>query len=195
MKKEKQIEKIRREILGLKKSPLYRYRKRNKYLPVIGEGSLAAKIIFVGEAPGRNEAMTGRPFAGAAGKVLDGLLASIKLSRKSVYITNLVNDRPPSNRDPLPAEILLYAAFLDRQINIIKPTVIVTLGRHAMKYMLEKIGLPMQAIGKIHGKVFEGKMPHGGVRVVPLYHPASVLYGNGLRKTLAKDFRVLRKLL
>ncbi|MBI4159543.1 uracil-DNA glycosylase [Candidatus Wolfebacteria bacterium] len=192
--KQKAIEKIQREILNLKKSTLYRYRIENGYQPVVGEGSLNARIMFVGEAPGRREAESGRPFAGAAGKVLDGLLASIQLSRKSVYITNLVNDRPPANRDPLPVEVKLYASFLDRQIDIIKPRVIATLGRHSMRYILEKFGMKVMPIGKIHGKVFEVKTSHRWIKIIPLYHPASVLYGNGLRRVLRKDFQILKYL-
>src|SRR3989344_7238990 len=102
---------IRDEVLGLTNSPLYIYRTDNKYFPVIGEGSHDAKIMVVGEAPGRNEAKTGRPFCGAAGQILDDLLASINIPRTDVYITNIVKDRPPSNRDPLPSEIELYAPF------------------------------------------------------------------------------------
>src|SRR3989344_3034494 len=127
--REEVLSKIKEEIVNLNKSPLYKIRIKNKVFPVIGEGSHHAKIIFIGEAPGRNEAATGRPFCGAAGKVLDELLASVNIERKDVYITNIVKDRPPFNRDPLPEEIKVYGPFLDRQIEIIQPEVIATLGR------------------------------------------------------------------
>ncbi|MEK9183760.1 MAG: uracil-DNA glycosylase, partial [Patescibacteria group bacterium] len=102
------LKQIRDEVLNLKKSPLYKYRTQNKFFPVIGEGSDYAKIMFIGEAPGKNEAKTGRPFCGAAGKILDELLVSVKILRSDVYITNIVKDRPPMNRDPLPEEIKIY---------------------------------------------------------------------------------------
>src|SRR5690348_7703988 len=106
---------IRDELLSFKKSPLYEYRVKNKFFPVVGEGSHTAKIMFVGEAPGENEAKTARPFCGKSGKVLDEMLESISLNRSDVYITNIVKDRPPENRDPTEKEIKLYSPFLDRQ--------------------------------------------------------------------------------
>src|SRR5688572_21619434 len=112
---------IKEEVLALEASPLYAERVKNKVFPVIGDGSHTAKIMFVGEAPGKNEAATGRPFVGAAGKILDQLLESAGIKRSDVYITNIVKDRPPFNRDPLPEEIAIYGPFLDRQIDIIQP--------------------------------------------------------------------------
>lgn len=110
-----QMKAIRDEVLALTNSPLYSYRTENKYYPVIGEGNHEAKIMFVGEAPGRNEAKTGRPFCGAAGRVLDSLLEHVGIPRKSVYITNIIKDRPPQNRDPLQGEIEIYGPFLDKR--------------------------------------------------------------------------------
>ena len=130
MPKFDQLKAIRDEAIALKQSPLYEYRTSNRYYPVIGEGSHDANIMFVGEAPGKNEAETGRPFCGAAGKFLTELIEGIGLKREQVYITNVVKDRPPENRDPTPEEIEIYAPFLDRQIDIIQPKVIATLGRH-----------------------------------------------------------------
>src|SRR3989344_701297 len=146
--------------------------------PVIGEGSPFARVVFVGEAPGKNEAETGRPFCGAAGRILDELLASINLPREEVYITNIVKDRPPNNRDPLPPEIELYAPFLDQQIEVIKPRVIATLGRFSMAYIMDRYGLTIEldSISHIHGKKFEAKFAYGPVTVIPLYHPAVALY-------------------
>lgn len=187
-----EMRKIKDEVLNLKNSPLYKYRTENKFFPVIGEGSHDAKIMFIGEAPGKNEALTGRPFCGASGKVLDKLLASIKLDRKDVYITNIVKDRPPDNRDPYPEEIEFYAPFLDRQINIIQPKVIATLGRFSMNYIMEKFGLEnkLQPISKMHGQIFEAETDYGKVKIIPLYHPATALYGESM-EVLKKDFKVL----
>lgn len=136
-----ELKKIKDEILDLKESPLYAYRVENKYFPVIGEGNHSAEIMFIGEAPGENEAKTGRPFCGRAGKVLDALLQEISIERKDVYVTNIVKDRPPGNRDPLPEEISIYAPFLNRQIEIIKPKVVATLGRFSMVYIMNRYGL------------------------------------------------------
>ena len=133
--KTEELKKIKDEILILRESPLYEYRVKNKYFPVIGEGSHEAHIMFVGEAPGENEARTARPFCGRSGRLLDELLASIGMDRKSVYVTNVVKDRPEDNLDPLPDEIALYGVFLERQIEILQPRVIATLGRHSMKYV------------------------------------------------------------
>src|SRR3989338_281686 len=132
------LKQIKEEVVNLKDSPLYEYRIENNYFPVIGEGSHDAKIMFVGEGPGKNEAETGKPFCGASGKVLTQLIESIGLQRSDVYITNVVKDRPPDNRDPLPQEISLYAPFLDRQIEIIQPKVVATLGRYSMAYIMSR---------------------------------------------------------
>lgn len=188
------MRKIKDEIIVLKESPLYGYRTKNKYFPVIGEGSHDAKIIFIGEAPGRNEAETGRPFCGASGRVLDELLASAGLNRKEVYITNVVKDRPPDNRDPLPDEIEFYAPFLDRQIEIIKPEVIATLGRFSMAYIMKKFGLEheLKSISQIHGKVFSASTSYGEIKIIPLYHPAVAVYGTN-KEILKNDFAVLKE--
>lgn len=188
------MKKIRDEVVALKNSPLYKFRIENKNLPVIGEGSHFAKIMFIGEAPGRNEAKTGRPFCGAAGKILDELLLSADIKREEVYVTNIVKDRPPQNRDPLPNEIEIYGPFLDRQIEIIKPQVLATLGRYSMGYIMNKFGLEfeLEPISKIHGKVFETDLPYGKVKVVPLYHPAVAVYNSHTKDLLKKDFEILK---
>ena len=191
-----QLKKIRDEIWNLSKSPLYSYRKKNNYFPVIGEGNHFSKIIFIGEAPGQREAETGRPFCGAAGKILDELLVSIGLRREDVYITNVVKDRPPNNRDPELEEIELYGPFLQRQIDIIQPKVIATLGRFSAKYILEKFNLPQktESITNLHGRVIDAKVSFGNTKIIPLYHPAVVLYSAGSRKVLEEDFKVLKGL-
>ncbi len=186
---------IRDEIFHLKDSPLYQYRVDNKFFPVVGEGSYVAHIIFVGEAPGKNEAETARPFCGRSGKVLDEMLESIKLNRSDVYITNIVKDRPPENRDPSEEEIKLYGPFLDRQIEIIKPLVIATLGRYSMKYVMDKFGLgdKVGPIGELHGKEFPTNAGYGPINIIPLYHPAVALYNGSNKETLLNDFKVLEK--
>lgn len=191
MNKTDEMRTIKDEILNLKKSPLYTYRTSNKYFPVIGEGSHDAHIMFVGEAPGKNEAEQGKPFCGASGRVLDKLLASVGISRADVYVTNIVKDRPPENRDPSPDEILSYAPFLDRQIEIIQPKVIATLGRFSMAYILQRFKLEVEPISKAHGKVYTALAPYGEVKIIPLYHPATALYNGSLMPTLEQDFKML----
>jgi DNA polymerase len=190
-----QLRAIKDEVIALTTSPLYAERVKNDVHPVIGEGSHFARIMFIGEAPGRNEAATGRPFVGAAGKILNDLLASADIKREDVYITNIVKDRPPFNRDPEPEEIVAYGPFLDRQIAIIQPRVIVTLGRYAMGYIMERMGLAAQLepISKMHGRQFEATAPYGPVAVVPLYHPAVAIYNRSSLDTLKQDFQVLRQ--
>lgn len=189
-----QIKKICDEIIGLTNSPLYEYRVANKYFPVIGEGSHNAEIMFIGEAPGKNEALTARPFCGASGKLLDELLASVGIDRSAVYITNIVKDRPPENRDPSPEEIAVYGPFLDRQINVIQPKIIATLGRFSMGYIMEKFGLQaaLAPISKLHGELFEARASYGLVKILPLYHPAAAIYNQHLKGTLFEDFKKLK---
>ncbi|OGZ63940.1 MAG: uracil-DNA glycosylase [Candidatus Staskawiczbacteria bacterium RIFCSPLOWO2_01_FULL_40_39] len=188
------LRQIKNEVINLKESSLYKFRIENKVFPVIGEGSHEAEIMFIGEAPGKNEAATGRPFCGAAGRVLTELIESIGLNRKEVYITNIVKDRPPDNRDPLPEEIRIYSPFLDRQIDIIQPKIIATLGRYSMAYVMEKFSLQneLKSISQIHGKVFDAKASYGEIKVIPLYHPAVALYQNSLKEQMFKDFKVIK---
>lgn len=186
-----ELRKIKDEVFDLKISPLYQYRLDNNYYPVLGEGNHHASIMFIGEAPGRNEAKTGRPFCGSAGKLLDELLKSINLKREDVYITNIIKDRPPENRDPLPEEIEIYGPFLDRQIDIIKPKFIVTLGRFSMSYIMNKFNLNEQSnlIGNIHGLLFE---VNSNFKIIPLYHPAAAIYNQNLKQVLFDDFKKLK---
>jgi DNA polymerase len=130
---------------------------------------------------------------GPAGRFLDELLASVGIKREDVYITNIVKDRPPMNRDPLPSEIEIYAQFLDRQIEIIRPKIIATLGRFSMEYIMNVFGLSanLDAISKLHGKVFEARAPYGTIHIIPLYHPAAAIYNQHLKETLKKDFQIL----
>lgn len=192
-----QLKQIRDEVWNLKESPLYEFRKKNKYYPVLGEGSHTAAIMFIGEAPGKNEAEQGRPFCGAAGKVLDELLASVGLQRQDVYVTNIVKDRPPENRDPLPGEISVYGPFLDRQIHIIQPKIIATLGRYSMTYILRKFDVPQkdETISRLHGHLLSAKASYGDIQILPLYHPAVALYNASTKETLIKDFQIIKVML
>lgn len=194
MSKTDELRKIKDEVLALKNSPLYAERIKNKVFPVIGEGSHDARIMFIGEAPGRNEAKSGRPFCGAAGRILDELLNSVGIDRKEVYITNIVKDRPPFNRDPLPDEIEVYGPFLDRQIDIIQPEVIATLGRFSMDYVMRKFNLDdqLESISRMHGRSFEAKASYGPITIIPLYHPAVAIYNQASKDILKQDFQILK---
>lgn len=157
---------------------------------VMGDGNPDAEIVFIGEAPGKNEDEQGLPFVGAAGKFLNEMLAAAGLERQDVYITNIVKYRPPNNRDPLPDEKAAFWPYLVRQIEIINPAVIITLGRHSMEYFL-----PSMKIGQIHGQ--PKRVQFGGRKVVimPLFHPAAALYNGSLRQTLIEDFLKVPKVI
>ncbi|OGI22069.1 MAG: uracil-DNA glycosylase [Candidatus Moranbacteria bacterium RIFCSPHIGHO2_01_FULL_55_24] len=152
---------------------------------VPGDGNPDADIMFVGEAPGKNEDLEGKPFVGAAGKFLNEMLAGIGLKREDIYITNVVKYRPPNNRDPLPEEVEACMPWLHDQIMLIKPKLIVTLGRHAMEHFV-----PGKKISQIHGTAFRRSFDDMGTQVFyALYHPAAALYNGGMRETLMKDFQ------
>jgi len=191
--KNTELEQIAREIDQLTHSPLYQYRIDNNYSAVIGEGSLDAEIMCIGEAPGKKEAETGKPFCGKSGTILDELLTSISLDRKAVYVTNIVKDRPPENRDPTQSEIDLYGPFLDRQIDLIQPKVIATLGRFSMEYVLRRFGFEgvIGEIGAMHGVPVSLPVNYGTVVVVPLYHPAASIYNQKLKHVLFDDIQKL----
>jgi len=191
--KEKEMEELKIECLNFcQKHSLY---QKGTY-PVFGEGSLEARIMFIGEAPGYYESVSGRPFYGAAGKVLDELLNSIEIKRKEVYITNIVKLRPPNNREPKPEEIRDFAPYLERQIEIIKPGVICTLGNYSTGFIFEKYELQnqIQGISKIRGKIFKVESLSQNIKIIPLYHPAVAVYNPKMKEILKKDFKILEKL-
>jgi len=190
------LEKIKTEVLSCKKCPLYEERIKGGFYPVIGEGDHHAKIMFIGEAPGLQEAKTGRPFCGTAGKILDELLKSAGIERNDVYICNLLKDRPPGNRDPLPAEIKACVPYLERQIEIIKPKALCPLGRYSMNFLMEKFGLidQIEGISKIHGKLFKTKNLFQNISIIPFYHPAVAAYNPNMKKILEKDFTILKSI-
>ena len=149
---------------------------------VPGEGSPAARVMFVGEAPGATEDELGRPFVGRAGKLLGELLAEAGLVREDVWITNVVKARPPKNRDPKAPEVAHCMPWLERELAIIRPRLVVPLGRHALKHFA-----PDARIGAVHGTVLAA----GGRELFPLYHPAAAMYNQTLRATLFADARAL----
>ncbi len=147
---------------------------------VFGAGSADSQVVFIGEAPGKNEDLQGLPFVGAAGKFLDEMLDAAGLKRASVYITNIVKYRPPGNRDPFPDEKAAFLPYLMRQIEVIKPKLVVTLGRHSMEALLP----PGLTISNCHGQ----PKRYNGQVYLPLFHPAAALYNGGMRQTLLDDF-------
>ncbi len=157
---------------------------------VMGTGSADAEIVFIGEAPGKNEDLQGEPFVGAAGKFLDEMLALVGLKRENVYITNIVKYRPPNNRDPLPDEKRAFWPYLLQEIHVIKPKIIATLGRHSMEYFL-----PNMKISTIHGKPKRIGIGSDKVVILPLFHPAAALYNSSMRETLISDFEAVPKII
>jgi uracil-DNA glycosylase len=152
---------------------------------VPGEGAPDAEVMVVGEAPGRHEDEQGRPFVGRAGKLLDELLDEAGLAREEVYITNVFKARPPRNRDPRPAEVAHHMAWLQAQLELIRPRLVVTLGRHALKHFTDA------KIAEVHGR----PLTAGEQTLFPLYHPAAAMYNQSLRVTLFEDARALGELL
>ncbi len=187
-----ELEEISREVASCTKCRLYLTRRN----AVPGEGNPKAEIMFIGEAPGENEDLQGRPFVGAAGKVLtENIEKILGLRRDQVFITNVVKCRPPNNRDPMEDEIAACSPYLDRQIMAIKPKVIVTLGRHSTKYILNKIGKEFRSIMAVRGSVIEADLGYGKVKIIPTLHPAATLYNPRLRKYFDDDFRKIAEII
>lgn len=156
----------------------------------MGHGNPSADLVFVGEAPGKNEDLSGIPFVGTSGKLLDEMLETVGINRSDVYITNIVKYRPPNNRDPLPEEKKAFWPFLLRELKIIQPKVVVTLGRHSMEYFIPEV-----SISDAHGKIFEVNLEGSTVAVLVSYHPAAAIYNRSLRNTLFEDFKQVNKLI
>lgn len=177
-----EIQYLREQIAACTACELHRH--ANCAVP--GEGPAPAEIMFIGEAPGFHEDRHGTPFIGAAGQFLNDLLGSIDLDRSQVYITNVVKHRPPGNRDPLPDEIAACRPYLDRQIALVRPKLIVTLGRFSMARWFAG-----QRISQIHGQPKKAD----GMVIVPMYHPAAALHQGALRATIEADFLKLPRIL
>jgi uracil-DNA glycosylase family 4 len=157
---------------------------------VFGDGNPDADIVFIGEAPGKNEDLQGKPFVGASGKFLSEMLEGIGMKREDIYITNIVKYRPPNNRDPLPEEKKAFLPYLQSQLEIIQPKAVVTLGRHSMNCFL-----PDLQIGQVHGEpksirigMKEQSSDTLAIVILPLFHPAAALYNGSMRQTLIDDF-------
>jgi uracil-DNA glycosylase family 4 len=185
--KQKKLDQIKADIIANNVCP--ELAKTAKQL-VFGDGNPAAQIVFIGEAPGKNEDEQGKPFVGAAGKFLNEMLQGIGLKRSDVYITNIVKYRPPNNRDPLPEEKKAFLSYLQAQLEVIQPKMVITLGRHSMNCFL-----PDLQISKIHGEAKRIKISlkqHESdvltLVILPLFHPAAALYNSSLRQTLIDDF-------
>ena len=174
MNRQQELDQIRAEILQNNVCP--NLAKTATQL-VFGDGSPEADIVFIGEAPGKKEDEQGIPFVGAAGKFLNEMLNSIHLRREQVYITNIVKYRPPQNRDPQPEEKAVFLPYLQRQLKVIKPLLVITLGRHSMDSLL-----PSMKISEAHGNPIRFK----NQVYLPLFHPAAALYNGGLRQTFSR---------
>lgn len=181
--KQSQLDDIKQQILDNKVCPEL---ANSATQLVFGDGNPEAELVFIGEAPGKNEDLQGKPFVGAAGKFLNEMLAMIGLSRADVYITNIVKYRPPNNRDPLPVEKSAFMPYLESQLEVIKPKLAITLGRHSLNCFL-----PDLKIGQVHG---QPKRFHGRV-YLPLFHPAAALYNGAMRQTLIDDFALIPAIL
>lgn len=178
--KQAELDKVRQAIIDGNVCPELAAQATNL---VMGDGSMDADIVFIGEAPGKNEDEQGLPFVGAAGKFLNEMLAQAGMARGDVYITNIVKYRPPNNRDPSPEEKKAFWPYLLKQLQIIEPKVVITLGRHSMEYFL-----PDMHISQIHGQPKRIQFGDKKLVIVPLYHPAAALYNGSMRQTLIDDF-------
>jgi len=182
------LDAVASEVIACHKCPLWKTRKN----AVPGEGNPESPIMFIGEAPGQSEDIEGRPFVGAAGKFLETLLSEICLSRNDVFICNIVKCRPPRNREPMPNEIQTCTPYLDRQINIIKPKIIVTLGNYSTAYIFSKANLLFNGITQARGKFYQATILNMQMTVFPTFHPAAALYSAKYKEMLQRDFQLLK---
>ncbi|MEM0174227.1 MAG: type-4 uracil-DNA glycosylase [Sulfolobaceae archaeon] len=187
-----EIEALRNEVISCKKCNLWRTRKN----AVPGYGDPNATIMFIGEAPGATEDEEGKPFVGNAGKLLTKMIQEVLgLTRDQVYITNLVKCRPPGNRDPTDEEIIACKDYLEREISLVRPKLIVTLGNHSTSYIFKKANLPYSSITRVRGKSYSVEILGIKITVFPTYHPAAALYNPKLQLELYNDFKRIRELL
>ena len=197
--KKKRLEALYKRILSLRTLTLRSYREENDYTLVFGEGNISSGIVFVGEAPGKKEAESGKPFCGASGKKLDQLLGEVRLKREEVYITNIVKDRPPENSDPTKKDIEVYGPLLIEQLDILEPEIIAPLGRFSAEYIMKHYSLEdsFETITKIHGKIFGGVSLTTGrsVKIIPLFHPAVAIYNKNKYPELVSDMKKIKKAL
>ena len=188
MSKKELLDAVAKEVIVCVKCPLWKNRKK----AVPGEGSPESQIMFVGEAPGQSEDIEGKPFVGAAGRFLETLLSEIGLSREDVFIGNIVKCRPPRNREPMPNEIQACTPYLNRQIRIIKPKFIVTLGNYSTAYIFTKANLPFNSITQARGKFYHATILDMQITIFPTFHPAAALYSAKYKEMLQRDFQLLK---
>jgi len=188
LSKKEFLDAIAAEVVVCTKCPLWKTRKN----AVPGEGNSESLVMFIGEAPGQSEDIKGKPFVGAAGKFLETLLFEIGLSRNNVFICNIVKCRPPRNREPMPNEIQTCTPYLDRQIEIMKPKFIVTLGNYSTAYIFSKANLPFSGITQTRGKFFQATILNMQITIFPTFHPAAALYSAKYKETLQRDFQLLK---
>jgi DNA polymerase len=181
------LEFVAAEVTVCIKCPLWKTRKN----AVPGEGNPEAEIMLTGEAPGYWEDVKGRPFVGDAGKFLDSLLSEMRFSRENVFICNVLKCRPPKNREPMPIEIQTCTPYLDRQIRLIQPKFIITLGNYSTAYILSKAGLPFHGITQTRGKFYEVTILDIRVTIFATFHPAAALYSAKYKKRIMDDFKLL----
>ncbi len=187
MTKANQLEKLNLEMSQCSKCALRAGCQR----VVFGDGNPQAKIMFIGEAPGKKEDELGIPFVGSTGRILDKMLESIQLRREDVYLTNICKCRPPENRDPLPTEIQTCSIWLEKQIQIINPKIIITLGRFALNYFL-----PQAKISAVHGIILEINTEKiGTIKIFPLHHPAAARINRQTRALFTQDFQKIPTIL
>jgi len=160
---------------------------------VVGSGSLDAEVMFIGEAPGFHEDQKGIPFVGRAGNILSSLLDHIGMKREDIYIANILKCRPPKNRNPLKDEVEKCTSYLDAQIEIIQPSILVPLGNFSYRYLFSTYGLPINKISQDHGKIFTKNTILGTLMVMPMYHPAVATYNPNKIDVLMKDFEILKQ--
>ena len=185
---DKKLKNIRDQIINLKSSPLYQHRIDNHFVPVVGEGNHNAEIMFIAEAPGYYEAKSGRHFQGKSGSIFDQLISYINIEKKDVYITNIVKDKLPDNRNPTYVEIQFYSPFLLEQIKIIKPAILVTLGKISSDYILSLCNIKFSGLKNEHGESYQTKCSYGICTILPTFHPAVGLYNPDFIPTMKNDF-------
>ena len=186
--KQLKIDKLRMQIASCTRCPLHITRTNT----VPGEGDVNADIMFIGEAPGRNEDLQGKPFVGRAGDIFDKLLQSIGLTRGQIYLCNILKCRPPNNRNPLAGEISACVGSLDLQIKTINPKVIGTLGNFATTYIFDRYNVPPAKISSVAGRVIDVETPYGPKKIVPVFHPAVATYDVNKTDLLLSHFQAFK---
>ena len=188
MSKKGLLDAVAKEVIVCVKCPLSKNRKN----AVPGEGNPESQIMLIGEAPGQSEDIEGKPFVGAAGRFVETLLSEIGLSRDDIFICNIVKCRPPRNREPHLTEIQACTPYLDRQIKIIKPKLIVTLGNYSTAYIFSKANLPFNSITQVRGKFYHTTILDMQITIFPTFHPAAALYSAKYKEMLQRDFQLLK---